>query len=205
MFKIQNLRRTAGLALLTMALCQLPTGASAQTNLPPTIPSIVNTFTSFVTTQNTNLSFQDIIVWDGPVYQSQVNVANELGLSVDAWHSRTALTATNASTLFAAPETRLRQGALAGAFVSEAGGGEFGWQIYDLRVGVFADGLYRNQLAGGQHDRLGCEGGVFADKLFGKNSGIGLFLSEQTGSAIPLIGVNVNLTFGNSQGFLGIF
>jgi hypothetical protein len=212
----KNLRLNLNLALATTLLLTVLTspaqGLLTSTNpaiavpiTPLTVPGLINTFTTFVTTEDTNLAFQDIIVWDGPVYQSQINIANELGASLDVWHSHPALTTADSGTLFAAPEIRLRQGAIAGAFVSENAGGEFGWQIHDLRVGVFADGVYRNQLTGSQSQRLGFEGGVFADKMFGKNSGIGLFLSEQTGSAIPLIGLNVNLTFGNRQGFLGIF
>ena len=187
--------------LLISAMVFMAVGYSqAQTNAPtpPTPSGVAARVESWLDNYDTNLSYSDVIVWDGPVYQDQVNVANELGASYDVWRS-----STNTDNLFfAGVEARLRQGAIAGAFVSEGVGGEFGWMKYDFRV------RRENALAtktGGGHYAF--ELGAFADKMLSKSSAMGVFISKQTAdsSHAPLIGVDFNLSFGNGKGFLGLF
>jgi hypothetical protein len=194
------------LAMVAAALV-LAVNVQAQTNTPtpPTPSGVIAKAESWLDHFDTNLSYSDVIVWDGPVYQDQVNVANELGASYDVWRSTT----NTANMFFAGVEARLRQGAIAGAFVSEGVGGEFGWMKYDFRAGLFANGVRReNSLAaktGGGHYAF--ELGAFADKMLSTSSAVGVFISKQTAdsSHAPLIGVDFNLSFGNGKGFLGLF
>lgn len=180
-------------------------GAQTDTNSPaspPTIPGVGSTVAQWFTGQNTNLSWPDVTVWDGPVYLNNVNVANEFGGSFDLWRSGT----NTASILFAAAEGRTRQAGIAGTFVSQNAGAEFGWMKYDVRLGAFLDGVYRNNITiGDAHDRLGVEVGLFADKKLTENTGLGFFISYQSGQKYPLIGGQLNVSFGNGNGFLGLF
>jgi hypothetical protein len=169
---------------------------------PPAIPGAGSTVAQWFTGQNTNLSWQDVTIWDGPVYLNNVNVANEFGGSCDLWRSGT----NSASVLFAAVEGRTRQAGVAGTFVSQNAGAEFGWMKYDVRLGAFFDGVYRNNITiGDAHDRLGVELGLFADRKLSENTGLGFFVSYQSGQKYPLIGAQLNVSFGNGNGFLGLF
>ena len=78
--KIKILIGVAALVLATVT-------AQAQTNTPPTLQSEGSTALTWATTINTNYSFADMILWDGPLYENGVNIANELGASYDVWHS----------------------------------------------------------------------------------------------------------------------
>ena len=169
---------------------------------PPTIPGVGSTVSQWFASQNTNLSWQDVTIWDGPVYLNNVNVANEFGGSYDLWRSGT----NTASILFAAVEGRTRQAGIAGTFVSQNAGAEFGWMKYDVRLGAFLDGVYRNNITiGDAHSRLGVELGLFADKKLSQNTGLGFFISYQTEQKYPLIGGQLNVSFGNGKGFMGLF
>jgi hypothetical protein len=185
----------------------LPSGLSVTNILgqqSPTSPiGTLETVASWATTINTNYYFPDVLLWDGPVYQKGVNIANEVGGSWDLWRQNAG---TNAgSTLFAGLELRARQGAVGSAFVSENFGGEFGWINHDFKVGVFADGVYRSDaaLAAADGGRMAGEFGLFADKMLSPGSAAGVFVSIQTGDATPLVGANLNVTFGSVTGFLG--
>ena len=168
---------TSGLRLLFVlfvSFCStLLASAQTSTNTPPTIPGISTTVSQWFTSQNTNLTWQDVTIWDGPVYLNNVNVANEFGGSYDLWRS-----GTNAnSILFAAVEGRTRQSGIAGTFVSQNAGAELGWMAYDVRLGAFLDGVYRNNTTiGDAHTRLGVELGLFADKKLSQNTGLGFFI-----------------------------
>ena len=146
-----------------------------------------------------------MILWDGAIYEDQVNVANELGGSYDIWHSSTNKLTTNGLE-FAAIEIRSRQAGVTGGLISEQFGVEFGYEKCDFRAGLFADGVYRNHLAPGlATTREGFEGGFFADKMFTASTAAGIFVSFQTGQKYPIFGVNFHATFGNGAGFLGLF
>lgn len=168
---------------------------------------VIATVAGWVSSYNTNLAFADFIGWDGPVFQNNVNIGNELGASYDLWRSQKA---NNPNGLFfVAPEGRFRQAAVGGALSSENIGGEIGWQKYDFRAGLFGDAVHReNGLTAVTGDgRFGGEIGVFADKMFSVASGAGLFVSEQPDSRshTPLFGLQLSLSFGNGSGFLGLF
>jgi hypothetical protein len=179
--------------------------ASAQTNALPSIGDDLTTAAGWVSTVNTNYHYADLVVWDGPVYENQVNVANEIGASYDFWRSQTnALT--TAPLLFSAVETRERQAGIAGSWLSESGGLEFGWQHCDFRAGAFGDGVYLNHpSAVGSKHRFGFEGGMFVDKMVSSAAAVGLFVSGQSGQKYPLFGANLNVSFGGGTGFLGLF
>ncbi len=195
--------KTKSVLLTTLLTLALAFQIKAQTNsAPPTFPGIGTTLSAWFTSQNTNLAWQDITVWDGPVYLNNVNIANELGGSCDLWRSGT----NTSSILFAALEGRTRQAGIAGTFVSQNLGGEFGWMTYDIRLGCYLDGVYRNDITvGDAHTRLGVELGAFADKKISANSGLGFFMSYQSGQKYPLLGAQLNISFGNGSGFLGLF
>ena len=203
---------------LTLAamLCVAGYQSHADTNAPiaPTVGGLTSTFADWISTYDTNLSFQDFIVWDGPVYQSGVNIANELGFSYDFWRQGISTNNTGVAAignklsgqLFGAFEGRFRQGGIAGNWVSMAGGAEFGWQKYDFRAGLYANGVYLNNpsVMNVKH-RETAEVGLFADKMMTKASAVGIFIAEQIYQKSPIIGANLNVSFGNGTGFLGLF
>jgi hypothetical protein len=183
--------------------------AFSQSNAPPAgAPSLGDDLSSigkWAGNINTNYHFADVLVWDGPVYLNQVNVANELGGSYDIWHSDSNPLTTN-GVIFGALEGRFRQAGIAGTWVSEAGGFEFGWQKCDFRAGLFVDGVYLNQPAAlGSKHRESAEFGVFVDKMLSSASALGLFVADEPDLKYPLLGANLNISFGNGTGFLGLF
>ena len=198
------------------ALLAIGFTARAQTNAPiiPTPSGLATTFSEWVGSYDTNLSFQDIIAWDGPLYQNGVNFGNELGGSYDFWRQDISTNNTGAAAmanklsgqLFGAVEGRFRQGGIAGNWVSMAGGAEFGWQKYDFRAGLYADGVYlNNPSAMNVSHRETAEVGLFADKMMTRSSAVGIFIGEQIFQKAPIIGANLNLSFGNGTGFMGLF
>ena len=181
-----------------------PGASPAPATKAPTLVDTLSLGASWLGNINTNYSYQDVILWDGPVYENQVNIANELGGSYDIWHSVTGPT-TN-GLIFGAIESRSRQAGIAGSWLSEGLGGEFGWQKCSFRGGVFVDGIYLNHpSAVGAKSRLGAEGGVFMDDMLSAATAAGVFISGQTGQKYPIIGANLKVTFGNGGGFLGLF
>lgn len=180
--------------------CLIP--AEAQTNTPPTLSSEGSMALSWATTINTNYSFADMILWDGPLYENGVNVANELGASYDVWHSKV-VPNNSTGTLFAAPEVRFRQAGIGGIFASESGGAEFGWMKGDFRIAGFVDGVYlQNPSVFNTSSRGGAEFGLQAEKLFSATgSGAGAFFSMPTYQSRPIIGASLTLSFGTIGGF----
>jgi hypothetical protein len=205
--KNQNMKKN-----ITVLFVGALLGLGAVTSQAQTVPSITGTngilytLVGWVGSYNTNNAFGDFLGWDGPIYQNQVNVANEIGASYDLYRSAPAFSPSGL--FFIAPEARFRQAGIVGVFVSEQGGIEGGWEKYDFRAGIALDGVHReNMLAtrtGGGHAAL--EVLVFADKMFSSASGAGLFAGMDTGdnAHAPVIGVNLNLDFGNGSGFLGL-
>jgi hypothetical protein len=175
------------------------------TNTVPSLGDSLSSVASWAGNINTNLHYADVILWDGPVYENQVNVANELGGSYDLWRSDTNALTGN-SLLFAGVETRNRQAGIAGSWLSEGFGGEFGWMKGDFRAGLFCDGVHLdNPGAVGATSHFAFEGGIFADKMLSSASAVGLFGSFQTGQKYPILGAHLVVTFGNGTGFLGLF
>ena len=204
------------LVFAALALAAFTFTARAQTNAPivPTISGLTSTFSDWISSYNTNYSFQDALVWDGPVYQDQVNFGNELGGSYDFWRQNISTNNSGIAGIanklsgqcFGAIEGRFRQAGITGSWVSMAGGGEFGWQKYDFRAGVFADGVYLNNPSAMHVSHRGtAEIGIFADKMMASSSAVGLFISQQIFQKSPIIGANLNVSFGNGTGFLGLF
>ena len=76
------------LATAALLAVGLATQAQTTTNTDPTVPGLVSTLGNWVGSYDTNLTFQDIIVWDGPIYQNHVNVGNEIGGSIDIWKQK---------------------------------------------------------------------------------------------------------------------
>jgi len=224
---MKNRHRFTRMALAIFLIIGLgftaPASASSETSLtggqtstPPTIKGLLSTASDWISTYDTNLSYQDVIIWDGPVYQNQINIANELGGSYDFWRQKVSPSNTGLASvgnklggqMFGALEARLRQAGIAGTRVSEGGGGEFGWMKYDFRVGVFADAVYLDNLAAmnlAGKSRLTAEFGIFADKMMTSSSAAGIFISEQLHQKYPIIGVNLNVSFGNGTGLFGLF
>jgi hypothetical protein len=214
MKKITTLILIAAAALLLLTAVNANAQTDTNTPTPPTVNGLISTFGSWIGTYNTNLSFQDIIIWDGPVYENQVNIGNELGASYDVWRQTISTNNTGLASvgnklggqMFLGLEARIRQASVAGARVSEAGGLEFGWMKYDFRAGVFADGVYLDHPSVvGVTGHEQAEFGIFAEKMLSPSSALGMFISEQTGQKFPIIGANLNVSFGNGTGFLGLF
>ena len=139
--------------LLIIGLAALLAGISqAQTNTPtpPTVNGLISTFGNWVGSYDTNLTFDDVIIWDGPIYQNHVNIGNEFGISYDVWRQTISTNNTSLASvgnklggqMFLAPEARFRQASIAGDLLSEGGGIEFGWMKYDFRAGLFGDLVY---------------------------------------------------------------
>ena len=203
--------------LLIIGLAALLAGISqAQTNTPtpPTVNGLISTFGNWVGSYDTNLTFDDVIIWDGPIYQNHVNIGNEFGISYDVWRQTISTNNTSLASvgnklggqMFLAPEARFRQASTAGDLLSEGGGIEFGWMKYDFRAGLFGDLVYLDHPgAVGRTSHLQGEGGIFAEKMLSKASALGMFISLQTGQKQPIIGANLNVSFGNGTGFLGLF
>lgn len=188
--------------------------AQTDTNTQPTVPGLISTFGKWVGSYDTNLTFDDVIIWDGPIYQNQINIGNELGGSYDVWRQKISTNNTSIASvanklggqMFGAVEARLRQASIAGDRLSEAGGLEFGWMKYDFRAGLFSDLVYLDHPgAVGRSGHIQGEGGLFAEKMLSKSSALGMFISLQTGAKQPIIGANLNVSFGNGTGFLGLF
>lgn len=194
--KIKILIGVAALVLATVT-------AQAQTNTPPTLQSEGSTALTWATTINTNYSFADMILWDGPLYENGVNIANELGASYDVWHS-TVVPNNSTGTLFAAPEARFRQAGIAGIFGSESGGMEFGYMKGDFRIAGYVDGVYlQNPSVFNTSSRGGAEFGLQAEKLFtATGSGAAVFFGMPTYQSRPIIGASLTISFGTIGGFL---
>jgi hypothetical protein len=175
----------------------------AQTN---TIPSAVNTIGGWLTSENTNLFFQDAVLTVGPVNNTYAT-ASETAAYLDLWRGAGNSVTNHSGGLYAGIETRIRNSSVAGAFVSEAFGGNFGYCQNDVKLGVYADGIYRSieNFWGGDNSRAGAEFGVQASKLMSSTAGVSLFVGYQTGLKTPIFGGELNLTFGNGSGFLGMF
>ena len=204
---------------LTAVAAMLAIGFTAQAqtnNTLPTIGGLISTFSAWVSSFDTNLSYQDFIVWDGPVYQKNVNIMNEFGASYDVWRQKISTNNTSLASvgnklggqLFLAPEGRFRQANIAGDWVSMGAGLEFGWMKYDFRSGVFVDGVYLNnpEALGRPHsERETAEFGLFADKMINKATAAGIFISDQVHQSAPFFGVNLNVSFGSGTGLFGLF
>ena len=187
--------------ILGLAALLCAGGLQAQTNPPPSLGGIASTVGGWVTSINTNYSFADVITWDGPVYANQVNVANELGGSYDLWHQVNV--PNNATgTILGAAEGRFRQGGIGGVFVSEGGGGEFGWMKGDFRAAIFVDGV---KLETPGH-KGAWEFGVQVEKLFTANgTGAAFFISKQEHQNWPFIGGSLSVSFGTIGGLFSHF
>jgi hypothetical protein len=191
--------------LILLFMASAATSRAQSSNTPPSIGDILSTGAGWIGNINTNYHFQNAIVWDGPIYENQVNVANELGASYDLWHSDTNSMTTN-GILFGAIETRQRQAGIAGTWLSHGGGAEFGWQKCDFRGGLFIDGVYLDHPSSvGASSHLAGEVGLFADKMLSSASAVGIFVAGQSGQKYPIIGANLNVSFGSGGGFLGLF
>jgi len=180
--------------------------AQSTTNAAPSVPGFVTQFGDYLTTVNTNYNYQPVSMWTAAVYQNNVNVSDEVGVSWDLWEQNV-----NGG-LFAAVESRTRNAGIAGTVVSEGGGMEFGYMKYSLKVGVFGDGVYVTSQAATLTSKAkggygAGEVGLFVNQMFSSTAGAGLFVSLQTGARplYPLIGANLNFSFGNGKGLLGLF
>jgi hypothetical protein len=202
------MRKFTNFILITAAILLLFTAVSARaqtTTTTPTIPGLTSTFATWLSSYDTNLTFQDVIVWDGFIYQDGVNTGNELGISVDLWKSKPLK---NEGKLFTGLECRFRQASIAGLNLSEGIGAEFGWTKFDLRVGVFGDYVYLHdpEAVGRPANRHStAEFGIFADKMLSSSSAVGIFISQQLEQNSQVVGANLNVSFGNGSGLFGLF
>jgi len=189
--------------LFVVSLVALTFTSTAQTNTPPTPAGVISTLGAWLGNYNTNLVFQDIIIWDGPIYQNQINVANEIGASYDVFRSKPL---SNGGDIFVAPEGRFRQAGIGGVWLSESGGLQFGWMKFDFRIAGYCDGVYlNNPQATGVNQREQVEFGAQAEKMLTPSTAVGMFVGGQTRHSYPIFGVNLNVSFGNGTGFLGLF
>jgi hypothetical protein len=175
------------------------------TNTAPNIPGLTSTLGNWLSSYNTNFTFQDIVIWDGPIYQDGVNVANELGGSVDLWKSKPIK---NGGSLYVAVEARFRQASVGGLNLSEGGGIQLGWTKYDFKIGLFGEVVYLNHPdeVGLPPDRhLTGEFGIQAMKMLSPSVATGIFISQQIYQPAQIIGVNLNVSFGNGTGVFGLF
>ena len=212
--KMKNLI-VASLCALAVTLFAVP--IRAQTNSPQ---NIISQAWSWSQNLNTNIYSQDTQVWTGPV-NNTVDTVNEIGYSCDLWrgsgnqpvevvntNSLTGLVINNASGgLFAGIEGRTREGAALGTFTSQNIGGNFGWAAYDFKVGLYLDGVYRfnETVLADNHSKWALEVGVQASKAMTQSAGLTSFIAFQTGNKHPLIGADINFSFGSGTGLLGLF
>jgi hypothetical protein len=178
-------------------------GAQAQTNTTPTLGGLASTITGWIGNINTNYSYADVILWDGLIYENQLNVANELGGSYDLWHS-VVVPNNSTGTLFDSVEGRFRQAGIAGVFASEQGGDEFGYMKGDFRIFGYVDGVFLQnpQVFSGSSHKGAWEVGLQAEKMFSQNMAGAIFIGMQEHQKYPLIGVNITVTFGTIGGLL---
>jgi hypothetical protein len=193
---------TLSLALL-LTLCvgagaQSITNAETATTSPPTYAQLGGTFASWLLTVNTNYSYATVLLWDAPVYQENINIANETGFSLDLWRQNIA----PFQNIFESIEGRFRQAGIAGVFASDGFGPEVGYMYGSLRVGAYFNYVYNeNPVALGEHVRNNFEYGAFADQMMNSSTAAGFFISRQShGPKLPVIGINVTVTFGTQTG-----
>ena len=215
-YTVTATNNTTWLAIAPEAAPATATVTPAATNPQATVNGLISTFSGWISKFDTNLNFQDVILWDGPVYQNQINIANEMGGSYDFWRQKVSASNTGLASvgnklggqMFGAVEARLRQAGIAGTRLSEGAGGEFGWMKFDFRAGLFADAVYLDNPAAmntSSKDRIVPEVGLFADKMMTSSSAVGIFISEQLHQKYPIIGANLNVSFGNGTGLFGLF
>lgn len=161
---------------------------------------VITTAALWASSVNTNYSYADLVAWDGPIYQNQLNIANELGASYDLWHSVNEPNNMD-GTAFVAPEGRFRQAGIAGVLASGSGGLELGYMKGDLRVLGFADFVYfNNPTLLNAPDRYAYEIGGQVEKMLSPNTAAGVFVSFQEHQKYPIVGINLNVTFGTLGG-----
>ena len=191
------------LSSLTTLLLAMP--VVAQSNAP-TLGNTLSQVGTWAGTINTNYHYQAVMVWDGPIYANQVNVANELGGSFDFYtSSANRMADTNGFTL-AAVEARSRQAGIAGTFVSEQGGLQFGYEKCDFRAVVYLDYVNNAHPENlGSTKRNTFEGGLMVDKMLSASSAVGVFAAWQRGIKYPIIGAQLNVSWGGGTGLFGLF
>lgn len=168
-------------------------GAVSTTAASPSTQNIIQTTFGWFSSQNTNLTFARVSVWEAGVYQAGSLEANEVGTSYDFWREST----NNASCLFSALEARARQAPGVGTpFLSQGVGPEFGLIKYDIKVGIYIDGVWVTQPIGAEKTKgFTVEGGGFISKKLTDNTGLGVFLGLQWGQNLPLLGIDLNAQF----------
>ena len=119
--------------------------AQITTNQPaiPTSPAnIVQTTIGWLSDLDTNMptfTGNKAMLWTGAssIQGGPVSLVNDIGLSYDVFQVRK----TNSSSIFyVAPEALMRSGGVSGTVVSWQAGVGAGVILYDLRIGLYADG-----------------------------------------------------------------
>lgn len=193
----------------------LATVAYGQTTTPPPsttqstvqeVQGIGSTVGGWFTSENPANRYQDVLTWAGVVNQNNAPIANEVGASYDLWRQHadyfpyTAATNQSESTIYAAIEARERSSTP--GVLSIGAGPQIGWMQNDIRLGFFVEPVYRLDK---KHSKFRAEAGFMGDKMLTKNTAIGLQISWQTHEAVPFIGANMNVSFGNGSGLFGLF
>lgn len=192
-----------------IALAAMVINIEAQTNaqtIVQTISGVGTTIGGWFTSENPNNRYQDVQTWAGAVNQNNAPVANEVGASYDIWRQHgdyfpyTGATNQNNSSIYAALEGRVRDSQV--GIMSIGAGPQVGWMQNDIRIGVFAEPVYRLDQ---KHSKYRGEFGLMAEKMLTANTAIALMLSQQTHEKVPFIGAQFTVSFGNGSGFLGLF
>ena len=209
--------------LATLTLCAFALTSPAQTSAVDThvaaamssspaqsiigdVQGVGTTIGVWFTSENPANRFQDVQTWAGAVNQNNAPVANEVGASYDIWRQHSdyypyrAVTNQSDSSIYIAAEGRMRNSQL--GVVSLGVGPQIGWMQNDVRIGVFAEPVYRFDK---QHSHYRAEFGIFGEKMLTANTAIGVLLSIQTHETVPFIGGDFSVSFGNGKGLFGLF
>jgi hypothetical protein len=183
--------------------------AMASTSTPSIeqdVQGVGTTIGGWFTSENPANRFQDVQTWAGAVNQNNAPVANEVGGSYDIWRQHsdyypyTAATNQSDSSIYIAAEGRIRDAQI--GVMSIGVGPQIGWMQNDVRIGVFAEPVYRFDK---KNSHYRAEFGIAAEKMLTANTAVGLLLSIQTHETVPFIGGDFSVSFGNGKGLFGLF
>ena len=193
-------------AIIGVALLAATVTHGQDSNTVSIVKGVGTTIGGWFSSENPANRFQDVQIWTGAINQNNAPVANEVGGSYDIWRQNsdyypyTAATNQNNASIYAAIEGRVRDSQI--GIMSIGAGPQLGWMQNDVRVGFFIEPVYRLDQ---KHSRYRVEFGLTAEKMLTANTAIGLVLSQQTHEKNPFFGAQLNVSFGNGRGFLGLF
>lgn len=188
--KIKSILVAALIMLPVIARAQLPTNAAP--TLPTTVSVGINDIIGWATSFNTNydgvFTNNHGLLWVSLVsIQGQGStLANEIGLAYEPLNSH-----------IISLEAVMRNGGVAGTIISQGAGVSLNFNIHDLRISAYAEGVYQLQdrfdSLGVKESKLGGEIGIRAFKALGLNTYMCLGIGSQfpTTHQVYMAGVGI--------------